>query len=106
MKNKLRIWLPYILILAINFYLLPYFAKNTGAAMVLMLCLMPLITLGSAIIYGIRNGVSPILPILTCFLFLPTVFIYYNSSAWIYAVIYAVIALAGMAIGKSLYGKR
>ena len=106
MKKQLISLLPYIIILSLDFYLLPFFSKNTGTAMLFMLCLMPLIALTTAILYGIRNGFSLILPFATFFLFFPTIYLYYNASAWIYAVIYTIIVLVGTVIGKLLYGKR
>ena len=106
MKNNLITQIPYILIQGINFYLLPLWAKNTGSAMLLMLCIMPLIALVTAIIYGIRHGFNLTLPVLTFVLFLPTIYIYYNSSAWIYAIVYAAIVLVGIIIGKLLQGKQ
>ena len=39
MKAKLLNMLPYLIVLAVDFYLLPVAAQNTGAAMLLMLCL-------------------------------------------------------------------
>ncbi len=106
MPHNLITLIPYVVILGINFYLLPLLAKNTGAAMLLMLCIMPLVALGSAIMYGTRNGFSLILPTLAFILFFPTIFLYYNPSAWIYAIIYTVIILAGLVIGTFLYKKR
>lgn len=106
MPHSLITLVPYIVILGINFYLLPLFGKNTGAAMLLMLCVMPLIALVTAIIYGIRNGFCLSLPVLAFFLFLPTVYLYYNASAWPYAVVYSGLVLVGTAIGKRLQGKR
>ena len=106
MKNRLITLSPYIAVLATNFYLLPFFAKNTGAAMILMRRVMPLNAMVTEIIYCIRNSFNLTLPILTLLLFLPTVYLYYNVSAWIYAVGYAAIVLIGMVIGKLLQGKQ
>ena len=52
-----------------------------------------------------RQGFDFILPILAIVLFAPTIFIFYNSSAWIYIVIYAVIAFIGNGIGRIFYKK-
>lgn len=106
MSHNLITLIPYVVILGINFYLLPLWTKNTGAAMLLMLCVMPLIALVTAIIYGIRNGFCLTLSILAFFLFIPTVYLYYNVSAWPYAVVYSGLVLIGTAIGKLLQGKR
>ncbi len=106
MKKKLITLLPYLIALAIDFYLLPFLARSTGAAMLLMLCVMPFIALISAILYGVRHGFCLILPLAALVLFIPTLFIHYNLSAWVYAVAYAVIVLAGNGIGRLFYGKK
>lgn len=106
MKKKLWTLAPYLVLLGIDFYLLPLLIRGTGMAILLMLCVMPLIALVSAVIYGVRNGFSILLPALAFLLFLPTVFIYYNSSAWVYAVFYALLVLGGNGLGRIFYQKR
>ncbi len=106
MKNRLTALAPYILALAVNFYLLPLLMRDTGTAMLLMLCVMPLAAFVTALACGMRRGFSPLLPAAAFVLFLPTIFIHYNSSAWVYAVAYAVVVLAGNGVGLIFYGKR
>ena len=79
--------------------------KNTGFAMLMMLIIMPLSTFACTVIYGVRQGFDFILPILAIVLLAPTIFIFYNSSAWIYIVIYAVIAFIGNGMGRIFYKK-
>lgn len=105
MKKKILALIPYITILAIIFYLLPLVVKNTALAMLMMLIIMPVLTFVCTVIYGMRHGLDFILPILAIILFTPTIFIFYNSSAWIYIVIYAVVAFIGNGIGKIFYKK-
>lgn len=99
MKKTLSTILPYAVILTAAFYVLPWFARNTGAAMLLMLFIIPLVSFVCAVIYGIRHGFDFLFPIMTIILFAPTILIYYNSSAWLYIVVYGVIAFAGIGIG-------
>lgn len=106
MKKKLMSLLPYVVVLVINFYLLPVMIKDTGMGMLMMLIVIPLITLFTSIIYGVRNGISLILSLLVVVLFLPTIFIFYNESALIYVVIYGIIAFIGNVLGKQYYLKR
>ena len=73
--------------------------------MLMMLIIMPVLTFVCTVIYGMRHGFDFILPILAIILFTPTIFIFYNLSAWIYIVIYAVIAFIGNGIGKIFYKK-
>lgn len=105
MRKKLTEALPFIILLSVDFYLLPFLARETGAAMLLMLCMMPLIAFIASLAYGMRRGFHIILPAVATILFIPTIFIHYNSSAWIYAIIYGAVALAGTGIGAFLHKK-
>lgn len=100
MKKDAAVLTPYIIVLGINFYLLPLGAKDTGMAMFLLLGVMPLVALMVALLCGIRHGFNIILPIAALLLFIPTIGMYYNSSAWVYAAAYPVVVVAGMTIGK------
>lgn len=106
MKKKLLTLIPYIVIFVIDFYLIPFCARDTGTAMILMLGIMPVIAFISAVIYGVRNGFSIILPISALVLFIPSIFIHYNSSALIYAAVYAVAVLVGNVTGRLFYMKK
>ena len=106
MKRKCAALLPYIAALAVDFYLLPILIKDTGAAMLLLLVVMPLTAFVTAVVCGLRNGFNILLPVAAVVLFIPTIFIYYNSSAWVYAVFYMAVVLAGNGVGRAFYGKR
>lgn len=106
MKKRLVPLMPYLAALAIDFYLLPFLVRDTGTAMLLMLCVMPLIALFTGVLYGVRRGFGAPLPIAALVLFVPTVFIYYNASAWVYGAVYAAVVFAGTVIGKVFHGKR
>lgn len=56
---------------------------------------LPLLTLICAVIYGVRQGFDFLLPVTVTILFVPTIFIFYNATAWGYIIVYAVIALVG-----------
>ncbi len=106
MKAKLLNMLPYLIVLVVDFYLLPVAAQNTGAAMLLMLCVMPLVALVIGVAYGLRRGFSIWLAVIALLLFIPTIFIYYNASAWVYPLFYALLVLVGNLIGRLFYMKR
>lgn len=106
MKDRLIPLAPYAALLAADFYLLPPLARDTGAAMLLMLCVMPLAAFIAALVCGLRVGFSPLLPAAALVLFVPAVPLYYNASAWSYAVVYAAIVLAGNLTGRLFHGKR
>ena len=106
MKIKLTSLLPYVIVLAADFYLLPLLMRDTGAAMLLILCIMPFVAFATAVLYGLLHGFSLMLPAMALVLFIPTIVIHYNSSAWGYATVYAVIVLAGTGLGRIFYGKK
>ena len=106
MKKKLLALIPYAVALAINFYVLPLLIKDTGSGMLIMLLVIPMIAFICSVIYGVRQGFDFIIPITATILFAPTIFIFYNASAWIYIIAYAVITFAGNGIGRIFYKKR
>ena len=95
----------YYLIIFIAFYLVPILIKDTGSGMFILLIVIPLITLIISIIYGLRNTFDFFYPVLIAILFIPTLFIYYNTSAWVYVIAYSMIALIGELLGKTLQRK-
>ncbi|MBD5102583.1 MAG: hypothetical protein HDT27_07825 [Subdoligranulum sp.] len=106
MKKNIAAFAPYLIALGIDFYLLPLLAKDTGSAMLLMLCVMPLIALATGVLYAVRRGFGLLPSLAALILFVPTIFMFYNSSAWVYSVAYAVLVLAGTGIGTIFYHKR
>ena len=105
MMDKLKKNMVFYLLLLIDFYIVPWFIKNTGSAMIVMLVIIPLICLITSVFYGIRNGFNFWYILIVAIMFSPSIFIFYNSSAWVYVVGYAVIALLGNLIALPV-GKR
>lgn len=97
-------WVFYFIIF-ITFYLIPILIQDTGSGMFILLIVIPLITLITSIIYGLRNVFDFIYPLIVAILFIPTLFIYYNISAWVYIIAYSLIALIGEILGKTLQKK-
>ena len=97
-------WVYYFIIF-ITFYLIPILIQNTGSGMFILLIVIPLITLITSIIYGLRNVFDFIYPLIVAILFIPTLFIYYNASAWTYILVYSMIAVIGELLGKTLQKK-
>lgn len=95
----------YYLIIFITFYLIPILIKDTGSGIFILLIVIPLITLITSLIYGLRNTVDFIYPLIVAILFIPTLFIYYNTSAWVYVIAYSMISLIGELLGKTLQRK-
>ncbi len=101
MMEKLKKNIVFYLLFLIDFYIIPLFIKDTASAMALMLVIIPLICLIISIFYGIREGFDFWYIFSVAIIFIPSIFIFYNSSAGVYAVGYAVIALFGDLIGLS-----
>ena len=97
-------WIYYLIIL-IAFYLVPILIKDTGSGMFILLIVIPLITLITSIIYGLRNTFDFIYPLIVAILFIPTLFIYYNTSALVYVIASSMIAVIGELLGKTLQRK-
>lgn len=97
-------WVYYFIIF-ITFYLIPILIQDTGSGMFILLIVIPLIILITSIIYGLRNVFDFIYPLIVAILFIPTLFIYYNASAWTYILVYSMIAVIGELLGKTLQKK-
>ena len=95
----------FYILLFIDFYVIPRFIKDTGSAVIVMLMIIPLICLITSVFYGIRNGFDFWYILIAAIMFTPSIFIFYNSSAWVYVVGYAVIALLGNLIALPLRKK-
>ena len=91
---------PYLLVNSIAFYLLPGMIKDTGSAIFVMLMGIPVICFVTSIVFGVKHSFKWFYPIIVALLFTPTLFIFYNATAWVYIMIYGGIALIGNLIGK------
>lgn len=100
MKQKLISLFPCIAVLAADFYLLPLLMTDTGSAIPLMLVVMPAVAFAAGVMCGVRQGFEPLLAVIALALFLPTLPLYYNHTAWPYAAAYFLILPAGMAVGR------
>lgn len=86
----------YSTVLIIVFYLLPLLFKG-GISFLFLI--NPLAVFLSSIICGCNNKLVLTIVFITALLFLPTIFIFYNESAWIYVVFYVVVSFVGCFIG-------
>ena len=104
-KRMLRL-LPYAIVLALGYYVVPALIRDTGSAMFVLLLAIPLLTLACGVVFGVRHGFELLLSITAAALFIPSIFLFYNDSAWVYTIGYGAIALAGNGIGKIFHWKR
>ncbi len=103
MKDRLLKLLPYAAVLAAGFYLFPLFIGDTGSGMLVLLLLLPLTVLTLATLYGGLRGWDFLFPATVAILFTPTLFIFYNPSAWVYIPAYTALAFLGNFVGKCFH---
>lgn len=97
--------ITYFLASAASFYLFPLLGNSTGSFMIILLVIIPLTSLSISFIYGFKNGWNLFFPLVTGILFIPAIFIYFNSTAWVYIVGYSIISTAGVFAGKTIKNK-
>ncbi len=66
----------------------------------------PLYALISSIIMSKKYGFKILIVLLISILFIPTILLYYNTTALIYVIIYFLLAFIGGFIGGFIYKKR
>lgn len=81
------------------FYIFPLFAGPTDAMGMVLLILISAFGLGLIIGSISNNKIKFLYPLIVSILFIPSVWIYYNSSALIHAVWYLVVSFVGLLIG-------
>lgn len=96
-KNKALFM--YLAVFIVIFYIFPLVINNTALAMLTLLFLTPVCCFVTALRYGLKYSFDLGLVIGAAVLFVPTLFIFYNSTAWVYTIIYALIVFAGNALG-------
>ena len=99
MKAFIKKYYVYILVMLAFYVAAPLLCRDTGSAMFTLLCLLPATLFILSLVYVKMNGFKWYLSLAVALLWLPTVFIYYNESAMIYALIYGVISFAGQGVG-------
>lgn len=95
-------FLPYILVILVIYYVLPFFVRDTGSGMLLLLLIIPMSTFLSSVMYSMKYSFNIFLVLSFSLLFIPTIYIFYNESAWFYVVLYGVIALLGSLVGVGI----
>ena len=106
MKKNVKSIIIFLLINILLFYILPSLIVDTGSAMILLLTILPLCCLFVAVIYGSLNSFHLAYPLLVALVFTPTIWIFFNESAWVYIPVYGAIALVGNLIGAVIYKYR
>lgn len=100
MKTYINL-LPWLLVTALDFWVLPLFL-DAGNVMLMVLIVMPAVCFGASFGCGLTCGFRPAYLLGTELLYLPTVWVYYNDSALVYLLVYAVAAALGLGIGAMI----
>ena len=103
MKKSVKSTIIFLLINIVIFYVRPSLIVDTGSAMIVLLAILPLSSLFVAVIYGSLNSFHISYPLLVTLAFTPTIWIYFNESAWVYIPAYGALALIGNLIGAGIY---
>lgn len=93
------------ILVLLAYAILPQLQLDTGYYILLLLGIFPGICFTLALFSGMKMGFEWLFPILCGLLFIPFIYLYYNSSALIYCVLYFIAALVGEVLGGMLKGK-
>ena len=88
-----------LLIQLFMFYIFPLFAGPTDAMGMVFLIIVATFIL--SILMGILSNtkIKYLYPVVVSILFIPSIFIYYNSSAFVHSLWYLVISTIGLLVG-------
>lgn len=88
-----------LLIQIFMFYIFPLFAGPTDAMGMVVLIILVTFILSLILGFISKIKIKYLYPVTISLLFIPTIFIYYNSSALIHALWYLVISFTGVIVG-------
>ena len=88
-----------LLIQIFMFYIFPLFAGPTDAMGMVVLIILVTFILSLILGFISKTKIKYLYPVTISLLFIPTIFIYYNSSALIHALWYLVISFTGVIVG-------
>lgn len=102
MKKYIKELIIYILQLFM-FYIFPLFAGPTDTMGMVLLIIISTFIL--SVIMGCisKEKIKYLYPIIVSVIFIPTVMLYYNSSALIHSVWYLIVSTVGLLIGLFIY---
>jgi len=110
MSHQIKKQLWYILIFLVLFYAVPTafwlpdltdtFWTSFAASMLILYNPAPILAISA--VYGFRHGFKWYFLLFVPVLFIPSIFLFYNESALIYAAYYEFFCLAGLGLGVLL----
>lgn len=97
---KLKTYFKYIGLFVLEFFGFQFLIQDTSSAMFILLIATPLCVLIESIMFGYAHGKFDIFFLLILeIVFIPSVFVFMNESALIYAFVYGVLGAVGEVIG-------
>lgn len=100
--KEIKKWSIYLIGPIICFYILPMLIRDTGSAMFALLGVIPVLCFVNGLYYGLKENKVLVYSLLVGLLFLPTIFLFYNSSATVYTVIFTFLSFLGGMSGKGI----
>lgn len=100
--KEIKKWCIYLICPISCFYILPMLIRDTGSAMFILLGAVPVLCFANGLYYGVKENKAVMYSLLVGLLFLPTIYLFYNSSATVYMVIFALLSFVGAMIGKGV----
>lgn len=98
--DKIKKMLPYLLINILPFYIAPLILKYQFLLVATLMLVFPLLCFGEAFIYATRYKNFMLFSSIVTIAFIPTIFLYYNSSAYPYIFIYGGVSIISGFIGS------
>ena len=89
-----------LLIQIFMFYIFPLSAGPTDIMGMIFLIIVATFILGIIMGYVTKEKVKYLYPFVVSILFIPSIYIYYNDSAYIHVIWYFVISLTGLLVGS------
>ena len=89
-----------LLVQLFMFYIFPLFAGPTDALGMVLLIISATFLLSAVIGCISKEKIKYLYPLIVAAIFIPSVFIYYNSSALVHSLWYLIVSAVGLAVGS------
>ena len=89
-----------LLVQLFMFYIFPLFAGPTDAMGMVLLIISATFLLSAVIGCISKEKIKYLYPLIVAAIFIPSVFIYYNSSALVHSLWYLIVSAVGLAVGS------
>ncbi|MBQ7888566.1 MAG: hypothetical protein IJ356_02275 [Erysipelotrichaceae bacterium] len=93
--------IKYLCIIAV-YYGFPVLFSDTGGFITYLLIIAPICSFICALFPSMKYGYELLFPIMCGVLFIPSALLYFNETAFIYAIVYAACAFFGSVLGGRL----